>query len=454
MPTFEPADAIRAAFAAAMSAMYREEVPLYRDLIEIVDAVNATAISGQADLGAIAQRLHLERHGAIRVGTAAELAVLARIFAVMGMYPVDYYDLSVAGVPVHSTAFRPVDAAALEASPFRVFTSLLRLELIADERLRRQAETILAERCIVSPRALALLEQAEREGGLSAQDAQAFVQASLETFRWHEQACVSHETYARLHAAHRLIADVVSFKGPHINHLTPRTLDIDAAQAAMLARGIEAKSVIEGPPARKVPILLRQTSFTALEEPVCFAGQADGAGGTHTARFGEIEQRGLALTPAGRRLYDVCLAAARAEGTASGQLHEARLVTAFADFPDDFEVLRRQGLAHARYGLRADHACVPGTSLDEAIAQGWLVAQPLLYEDFLPVSAAGIFASNLGEGEPAAYAAQSSRQAFEAALGHAVIDSAALYATMEAQSLADVEARLGFRFAQQTGAGA
>ncbi|RNK48461.1 2-oxoadipate dioxygenase/decarboxylase family protein, partial [Xanthomonas vasicola] len=75
-------------------------------------------------------------HGAIRVATAAELATLRRLFAVMGMQPVGYYDLSVAGVPVHSTAFRPIDEAALSANPFRVFTSLLRLELIEDAALR------------------------------------------------------------------------------------------------------------------------------------------------------------------------------------------------------------------------------------------------------------------------------------------------------------------------------
>jgi uncharacterized glyoxalase superfamily metalloenzyme YdcJ len=34
------------------------------------------------------------------------------------------------------------------------------------------------------------------------------------------------------------VADVVSFRGPHINHLTPRTLDIDAAQAAMIEHGM------------------------------------------------------------------------------------------------------------------------------------------------------------------------------------------------------------------------
>jgi uncharacterized glyoxalase superfamily metalloenzyme YdcJ len=71
--------------------------------------------------------------------------------------------------------------------------------------------------------------------------------------------------------------------------------------------GIEPKALIEGPPRREVPILLRQTSFKALEEPVMFAGEHRG---THSARFGEIEQRGVALTPKGRALYDRLLQAA------------------------------------------------------------------------------------------------------------------------------------------------
>ena len=97
-------------------------------------------------------RISEERHGAIRVGTPAELAMLRRVFAVMGMYPVGYYDLSEAGVPVHSTAFRPVGDAALKINPFRVFTSLLRLDLIADTQLREEARKTLQARQIFSPR--------------------------------------------------------------------------------------------------------------------------------------------------------------------------------------------------------------------------------------------------------------------------------------------------------------
>ncbi|QBG93587.1 VOC family protein [Xanthomonas oryzae] len=445
---FVSPDQIRSWFAQAMSDMYRSEVPLYGDLMSLVAQVNAQTLQADPVLAARLQRnderarLDLERHGAIRVGTAAELATLRRLFAVMGMQPVGYYDLSVAGVPVHSTAFRPIDEAALSANPFRVFTSLLRLELIEDATLRAQAEQILQQRQIFTAGVLQLIERYEQQGGLDADQARQFVAEALETFRWHGDATVSLPTYRALSEAHKLIADVVSFHGPHINHLTPRTLDIDAAQEQMQRAGIDAKAVIEGPPRRRVPILLRQTSFKALEEAVRFVGD-DGQPehGTHTARFGEIEQRGLALTPKGRALYDALLAQARdADGAGStGADYATRLQTAFVAFPDDEALLRQEGLGYFRYALtdagRADPAQVAAMPAETAIALGLVSADPIIYEDFLPVSAAGIFQSNLGGAEQRAYAAHSSKRSFEHALGAQVHDEFALYAQLERESL-------------------
>ena len=145
-----------------------------------------------------------------------------------------------------------------------------------------------------------MIEKFEASGHLSeGVDAQEFITQALETFRWHQDSIVDLQTYQALHSIYSLIADVVCFKGPHINHLTPRVLDIDAAQTAMQQRGLQAKLLIEGPPRRNCPILLRQTSFLALEEQIVFSG-GSGTDGKHAARFGEIEQRGFALTPKGR----------------------------------------------------------------------------------------------------------------------------------------------------------
>jgi uncharacterized glyoxalase superfamily metalloenzyme YdcJ len=445
---FVSPDDIRSLFAQAMSTMYRTEVPLYGTLVDLVAEINDAvltanpALAEQLDRTDERARLDQERHGAIRVGTAEELATLGRLFALMGMYPIGYYDLSVAGVPVHSTAFRPRTAQALARNPFRVFTSLLRLELIENVALREQSAAILTQRRIFTDTALALIAQAEREGGLDQADARRFVIEALETFRWHGDATVSLDTYHALHDAHRLIADVVSFRGPHINHLTPRTLDIDAAQAGMLARGIDAKAVIEGPPPRRCPILLRQTSFKALEETVHFPSGDAGDAGTHTARFGEIEQRGLALTPKGRSLYDQLLAQARDSGSAgsTGQDYPTRLAAAFTAFPDDHDTLRREGLGYYRYALteagRANPGAVGDLPAEALIAAGLASADPIVYEDFLPVSAAGIFQSNLGGDEQRAYAAHANRDAFEQALGMKVEDEFAIYERLQAESLA------------------
>lgn len=220
-----------------MSDMYRIEVPLYGELLDIVAAVNGEQLTEVGD----ARRLPRERHGAIRLGTPGELHTMRRVLAVMGLWPVGYYDLAGAGVPVHATAFRPVGQESLARSPFRLFTSLLRLELIEDAALREEARSILARRQIFTHKLLELVERHESHGGLTAQEAREFLAQALETFRWHRQATVSRATYHALHAAHRLIADVVCFKGPHINHLTPRTVDIDAVQAEMGRRGLDAK---------------------------------------------------------------------------------------------------------------------------------------------------------------------------------------------------------------------
>lgn len=40
-PTYVSPDELRARFCSALSAMYRSEVPLYGDLVELVDEVNA-----------------------------------------------------------------------------------------------------------------------------------------------------------------------------------------------------------------------------------------------------------------------------------------------------------------------------------------------------------------------------------------------------------------------------
>lgn len=435
---------LRAAFSSAMSKMYREEVPAYGILMDLVTEVNAKTLKSDHTLANSLRatgglnRISDERHGAIRVGTVNELKIIRRVFALMGMFPVGYYDLSVAGIPVHSTAFRPIDHDALSHNPFRVFTSLLRLDLIDNEVMKTEAEAILAERHIFSDASIEMIDKAEADGGVLSSDADLFIQEVLKTFKWHAQANVSQELYHRLHDAHRLIADIVSFKGPHINHLTPRTLDIDQVQELMPSRSINPKAVIEGPPNRNCPILLRQTSFKAIEEDVDFI---DVTGGKHTARFGEIEQRGVALTPKGRTLYDDLLTRTRkictplADGSNAKDYNQT-LKDVFGEFPDDWNAMRAQELAYFTYQVTdlGTKQVVPSLDFEKLIKAGFIRFDPIIYEDFLPVSAAGIFQSNLGDNKAADITQNGNQTLFENQLGAAVLDEFEHYARIEVNS--------------------
>ena len=138
---------LRIKFSKALSQLYQAEVPRYKDLIDIVHSQNAITTSDLDDGGG---RLEIERHGAIRLGTPEELHTIRRIFCVMGMFPVGYYDLSSTGIPLHATAFRPITPDALASNPFRVFTTLLRVDMLNDQ-VQELVSSVLCKRELLFP---------------------------------------------------------------------------------------------------------------------------------------------------------------------------------------------------------------------------------------------------------------------------------------------------------------
>ncbi|MDO6743580.1 DUF1338 family protein [Tenacibaculum soleae] len=452
--TFVSPEYIRNRFSTIMSDMYKNEVPLYGELLDLVHEINDNVISTSKEVkeqlvqtGEIT-RLNMERHGAIRLGKPYELFTMRRLFKVMGMFPLGYYDLATAGVPVHATAFRAIENTALNQAPFRVFTSLLRIDLISDEELRNNIETILENRQIFTKKALELIDKNEKNGGLNKEDAEIFIQEALQTFRWHDTATVDYEMYEALLGQHRLIADVVAFKGPHINHLTPRALDIDKVQTSMEARNITPKDIIEGPPTRKCPILLRQTSFKALTEKVIFKDNAKNKKtGEHKARFGEIEQRGAALTQKGLDLYNKLLGKTRKTIGGSPNAENAAeynqlLKENFKSFPDTYEELQSKNLAFFHYFTTdkskniAKDKTYTKSDLNQLLKDNYLTVEPLVYEDFLPVSAAGIFASNLGTDDAKHEYNESSNQSlFEKDLGEPVYELMKWYENIQNETI-------------------
>jgi uncharacterized glyoxalase superfamily metalloenzyme YdcJ len=217
------------------------------------------------------------------------------------------------------------------------------------------------------------------------------------------------------------------------------------------------KDFTEGP-SEDTPVLLRQDAYRALTEPVRFiepGGQVTQAG--HTARFGEIEERFYATTPVGRALYDRCLAEADAIRDRDPELprrdpaaYEIAYAKPFAAFPKTLPELLRQGLVFGRYaptprGMAA-HGSLNTWDIHELVSQGHAQVEGLRYEDFLPVSAAGIFASNLnqyGTQSTAAVRPTYSASQLEAIMGRPIIDAMQVSAAIEARSLLDTWRQLG-----------
>jgi uncharacterized glyoxalase superfamily metalloenzyme YdcJ len=399
---------LRAKFAAALSRMYGAEVPAYHTLVAVSAEVNRDCVAGRPDaerLGSL-DRVTAERHGAIRVGTPRELADVADLFAAFGMFPVGFYDLRDAAspVPVVSTAFRPVDSDELARNPFRVFTSML---ATADPRffdadLRGRVERFLAQRELFDPTLIADAHRIAAEDGCAAKDAEAFVARAVAAFALSTEP-IERAWYDELTRVSAAAADIAGVASTHINHLTPRVLDIDELYRRMTARGIAMIDAIQGPPRWDGPdVLLRQTSFRALAEPRRFR-RPDGTGsdGTLRVRFGEVEARGVALTPKGRERYDAAMAAAHPDGVWDQY------------FPSTDAEMASQGLAYYRGGD-------PST--------------PVVYEDFLPASAAGIFRSNLDADTQAGEAVDDSGYTLDrmaGQIGHHIHDPYTLYQKAE-----------------------
>ncbi|MGP8303368.1 2-oxoadipate dioxygenase/decarboxylase [Streptomyces inhibens] len=455
VPTWQ----LRAAFARRLSDMYGTEVPAYTTLLDVTGQVNDEVAARDPDAGRFGSigRVTAERHGAIRVGTPGELRQAAQIFAALGMHPVGFYDLrdgDEGAVPVVSTAFRPTDTDELDRNPFRVFTSLLTTSdrRFFDAGLESRLDAFLARRQLFPPELLALAERAEEQAGLPESEAERFLALAVAAFELSPEP-VDRAWYTELERVSAVAADIGGVAATHINHLTPRVLDIDALYRRMEERGITMIDRIQGPPRWPGPdVLLRQTSFRALAEPRKFR-EPDGSvtGGSLRVRFGEVEARGIALTRAGRARYD-------------GLMAETDRLTRLRPGTDRQEIARalwQRGFPGTERQLAVEHQAFftyrpvtgrprdgrrPPADLTGLLTHGWLTAHPLVYEDFLPRSAAGIFRSNLTE--DGTRDAELAGTPFDAhrlseAIGRPVLDPFGLYAEQQDRSLRQALFTLG-----------
>ena len=132
--------------------------------------------------------------------------------------------------------------------------------------------------------------------------------------------------------------------------------------------------------------------------------------GALRVRFGEVEARGIALTPEGRDLYERLVGEVDTRlGQDPGRARQEIAAEVWSEaMPGTEDELRRRGLAFFTYAWSdaartgsltgQQRAALASGELTGLLEAGVVVAEPIVYEDFLPRSAAGIFASNLADG--------------------------------------------------------
>lgn len=213
-------------------------------------------------------------------------------------------------------------------------------------------------------------------------------------------------------------------------------LDIDDLDLTRLPHN-GYKDRTEGPDAG-TQVLLRQDAYRALTEPICFIDEEPPFDSSHTARFGEIEERFYAVTPKGRSLYDACLAAR----TSDAQMPSSDDSNPFNQFPRTLPEMFEMGLVHATFepspDLNNGQMSIDSSDVIQLMKQGVLRFRGMRYEDFLPISAAGIFASNLdqyGTDSTAGHRPTYLREDFEEIVGCSIIDTVDAYHALQARSI-------------------
>nr|QBK89079.1 MAG: uncharacterized protein LCMiAC02_01720 [Mimivirus LCMiAC02] len=467
-------DDARALFAYKLSKMYEQADPQYKKMISVVRDVNekymkthSDSITDTLDSPLSRQlrsenddRVTQERHGAIRVATPSELIEVTDFFKVLGMFPVNVYDLTSLKkdpLPIVGTAFRSITKKGLIKAPFRMFTSLLQLddERFFNKELREKAKTYVKERHIFGKNTRSLIEKHKNKGGLSKKDMNILIEESVESFRLTEQLSeellkkfkylhdesniiskeklysIDEELYTELlKNGSDIAADIICFKGTHINHLTPRTYDIDEVynrlnqEFQMIEKIQGPKPLINNETGENIVLQLRQTSYKAIPIPILFQTKEGKIKlGSHRNPFGEIEQRGIALTEKGVLLL---------------------INNGIRAFPTTHKEIALQQLGYYEYSLtdkgkQLDKKLLP-SELDELIRQNYVQVHPITYEDFLAVSAAEIFKSNLSDNINKIEKQQKCNNHVQKFIkifennGIPIINSYTLYQTQQAQS--------------------
>lgn len=432
---------IRSEIVREILAMFASTMPIYEQMFAVAREINSRAGEDEA------QRLGRIMHGAIRCASDEELRNITDLFAVMGNYPVNYYDLR-EKVSVESTAFRPITQEEIEENGFRIFCSRLSLECVPAEH-RDYVQSIIGRRKLFSPELTELILKAKTNGGLDKEQAREFIAACVKLFTRPGEALISLAEFAKLQSINKVACQVLVSNSLAFNHLTPSVASVPAAHEEMQRRGIKTIPVWQGPVGKD--FILRQTSCLAPPVKLKFPnGDGTYEIAEYQETFVEFEERLQALTPKGRErfeaLFDEGKDALKLKESDPGYAEHYYQVMreALSGFPADMRTLWDEGLAYFTFET-TDKQSGSCEDIDSLIANDAVKLLPQQYEDFFGPAATNIFNSNIGleDVSNVGVAKPDSQSTFEKAMGREVVNMYDYYQQIQDASRDQVLRQLG-----------
>ncbi len=277
--------ALRALFVDTATAKFARNVPDFVRLQKLV-----------ADNGGI----FLNDHGAIRTADPQVRALFVRAARVLGLRrELDY------AFPAKKLVSFDLQAVGDDAHQFKIFVSQVDLDAYPAEVAALIREDCKEQWAAADHRPfLALIEKAERAGGLEAHDAEFFAGHFAEKLMSRPGPPLKRSTLNAVAAVSGEAASALAL-GPDFNHVTIDVLaagfqGIEAMAAAMQAQGFRMLPAIQGAPGTK----LRQTATLAatMDTPVREATGLKGVAQTEK-QFVEIIERAQAQDADGVPLW-------------------------------------------------------------------------------------------------------------------------------------------------------
>lgn len=284
MHTLGPA-ALRQRFVTAATAKFAANVPDFVALQKLVQQQGGV--------------FHND-HGAIRTADPLVQALFVRAARVLGLHRDRDYRF-----PAKKLVSFDLQASGEDATQFKVFVSQVDLAAFPAE-----VAALIREDCAEQAAAvdhsgfIALIETAETQGGLQAQDAEAFIAHFVHKLMHRNGPALKRAT---LDAVARVSGEAASALalGPDFNHVTIDVraagfADIESMAAKMQALGFRLLPAIQGAAGTK----LRQTATLAATLPTPVR-EADGSIGMAESekQFVEIIERAQATAADGAKLW-------------------------------------------------------------------------------------------------------------------------------------------------------